>query len=229
MEEFWLKLNEVYPTPNEDPGGTRKSSWLCRKVFAQQRSGHHAFAMTFGFHSWSNKFEWLKFQQGPYGICNGVSFLYISCEPDWLEDKDLLSRCPLQYSYHISLVQTVQIQHWIYHVMQVVIWPIVKIHYLLQNFDFLMVIIAWEPFHDASCDGLRMVLLRMCHGRDSGVETSFLLESKVCPQLARSNEVRFGARNVSHQCQLKILEFISYRTSRFFFCFSSFSVSTSAS
>lgn len=94
-----------------------------------------------------------------------------------------------------------------------------KIHYLLQNFDFLMVIIAWEPFHDASCDGLRMVLLRMCHGRDSGVETSFLLESKVCPQLARSNEVRFGARNVSHQCQLKILEFISYRTSRFFFVF----------
>lgn len=82
-----------------------------------------------------------------------------------------------------------------------------------------MVIIAWEPFHDASCDGLRMVLLRMCHGRDSGVETSFLLESKVCPQLARSNEVRFGARNVSHQCQLKILEFISYRTSRFFFVF----------
>lgn len=82
-----------------------------------------------------------------------------------------------------------------------------------------MVIIAWEPFHDASCDGLRMVLLRMCHGRDSGVETSFLLESKVCPQLARSNAVRFGARNVSHQCQLKILEFISYRTSRFFFVF----------
>lgn len=92
-----------------------------------------------------------------------------------------------------------------------------------------MVIIAWETFHDASCDDPRMVLLRMCHGRDSGVETNLMLESEVCPQLARSNEVRFGTRNVSHQYQLKTLEFISYRTSRFFLCFFKFNVSTSAS
>ena len=61
-----------------------------------------------------------------------------------------------------------------------------------------MVIIAWETFHDASCDGLRMVHLRMC-GWDSG-----------------GNKL-FGVRNVS-QHQLSSLELILYKTSRLF-CF----------